>query len=125
MKKIKIYSVLSNHENETTTVEALANYDEVNNTITYQEEELNTTLEILDNKVRIIRKNEDYDLNLEFKENEVLSTKYTVKSLGLDVDIDVHTKVLEIEDNRIYINYELFNENRSIGSFEYKLLFKE
>ena len=28
MKKIKIYAVLSNNDNETTTIEALADYDE-------------------------------------------------------------------------------------------------
>ena len=34
-------------------------------------------------------------------------------------------KVLEIEKNRIYINYEIFNDNKSIGTFEYKLIIKE
>ena len=34
------------------------------------------------------------------------------------IDIDVITKVLEIEKNRIYINYEIFNDNKSIATYE-------
>ena len=106
MKCIKIYSILSNFENETTTIEAIAEYDDKD-------------------KVLIDRKNEDYCLSLEFIPNEKVECKYEVKSIGLNLDIDVITKVLEIEKNRIYINYEIFNDNKSIGTFEYKLIIKE
>lgn len=124
MKKVKIHTILSNHENETTNLEIEADYNEKENTLTYKEADLTTTIEILDNMVRIIRKNDDYDLTLEFKENVIEKSKYIVKSIGLDLDIEVETTLLEIDDNRIYINYELFNENKSIGKFEYKI-FKE
>ena len=40
MKCIKIYSILSNFENETTTIEAIAEYDEKENVINYTEEDL-------------------------------------------------------------------------------------
>jgi len=71
------------------------------------------------------RKNEDYDLNLDFVLNEKKRCKYIVNSIGLNLEIDVYTKILEIEENRIYVNYELFNDNKSIGTFEYKLLLME
>ena len=125
MKKIKIYSVLSNSDNETTTIEALADYNEMENIIKYTEEELKVEIKILDNKVIMKRKNLEYDLNLEFKQNEKIRCKYDVKTIGLDLEVDVYTKTLEIDNNRIYIEYELFNDNKSIGKFEYKLLFME
>ncbi len=125
MKCIKIYSILSNFENETTTIEAIAEYDEKENVINYTEEDLKVKIKIGKDKVLIDRKNEDYCLSLEFIPNEKVECKYEVKSIGLNFDIDVITKVLEIEKNRIYINYEIFNDNKSIGTFEYKLIIKE
>ena len=125
MKKIKIYSLLSNSDNENTTIEALADFDKEKNVIRYKEEDLQVTIQILDKKVIIERKNEEYDLNLIFSQNERVTCKYQVDFIGLNLEIDVYTKILEIEENRIYINYELFNDNKSIGTFEYKLLIME
>ncbi len=125
MKKIKIYSVLSNNDNETTTVEALADYDEKENTIKYVEEDLKVEITILNSKILMHRKNDEYDLNLTFELNEKIKCKYQVNSIGLNLDIVVYTKKLEIEENRIYINYEIFNDNKTIGIFEYKLLLME
>lgn len=125
MEKIKIYSLLSNSDNENTTIEALADFDREKNIIKYKEEDLKVTIQILDNKVLIERKNEEYDLNLVFSQNERVTCKYQVDFIGLNLEIDVYTKILEIEENRIYINYELFNDNKSIGTFEYKLLIME
>ena len=125
MEKIKIYSLLSNSDNENTTIEALAEFDKEKNVIRYKEEDLQVTIQILDKKVIIERKNEEYDLNLVFSQNEKITCKYQVDFIGLNLEIDVYTKILEIEENRIYINYELFNDDKSIGTFEYKLLIME
>ncbi len=125
MEKIKIYSILSNSDNENTTIEALADYDDVKNTIEYKEEDLKVKIQLYDKKVTMERKNEDYDLNLVFSENEKVRCKYQVNSIGLNLEIDVYTKILEIEENRIYINYELYNDDNLIGTFEYKLLILE
>lgn len=125
MKKVRIYSVLSNNDNETTTVEAIADFNERDNVLKYTEENLKVEISIFDKRVIMKRKNDEYDLNLEFILNEKKRCRYNLKTLGLDLEIDVLTKTLEIEDNRIYINYELFNDNKSIGEFEYKLLFME
>ena len=125
MKKIKIYAVLSNNDNETTTIEALADYDENKKMIKYSEEDLKVKIEYSDNRVYMNRKNSEYELDLEFTLNKKNKCKYEVNSLGLNLEIDVCTKKLEIEDNRIYINYELLNDNKSIGIFEYKLLIME
>ena len=125
MKQVKINAVLSNSDNETVNIESLATYNEKETKIIYTEEEFNVAITILKNKVIIERMNEDYDLRLEFTKDEVNKCKYNVKTIGLDMEIDVYTKNLEIEDNRLYIEYELYNNNNSIGTFEYKLIFRE
>ena len=125
MKQVKINAVLSNSDNETVNIESLATYNEKENKIMYTEEDLNVAITILKNKVIIERMNEDYDLRLEFTKDEVNKCKYNVKTIGLDMEIDVYTKNLEIGDNRLYIEYELYNNNNSIGTFEYKLIFRE
>ena len=125
MKKIKIHSILSNSDNETTIVDEEVMFDEVDNVITYMEDDLKVSISIFETFVKMRRCNEDYDLNLEFDLNEDKVCKYSVKSIGLDLDLLVRTKELEIDDNCIYIKYELFNDQKSIGEFEYKLIIRE
>ena len=124
MKKIKIHSILSNSDNETTIVDEEVMFDEVDNVITYMEDDLKVSISIFETFVKMRRCNEDYDLNLEFDLNEDKVCKYSVKSIGLDLDLLVRTKELEIYDNRVYIKYELFNDQTSIGEFEYKLIIR-
>ena len=125
MKKIKIHSILSNSDNETTIVDEEVMFDEVDNVITYMEDDLKVSISIFETFVKMRRCNEDYDLNLEFDLNEDKVCKYSVKSIGLDLDLLVRTKELEIYDNRVYIKYELYNDQKSIGEFEYKLIIRE
>ena len=125
MKKIKIHSILSNSDNETTIVDEEVMFDEVDNVITYMEDDLKVSISIFETFVKMRRCNEDYDLNLEFDLNEDKVCKYSVKSIGLDLDLLVRTKELEIYDNRVYIKSELFNDQKSIGEFEYKLIIRE
>ena len=125
MKKIKIHSILSNSDNETTIVDEEVMFDEVDNVISYMEDDLKVSISIFETFVKMRRCNEDYDLNLEFDLNEDKVCKYSVKSIGLDLDLLVRTKELEIYDNRVYIKYELFNDQKSIGDFEYKLIIRE
>jgi hypothetical protein len=125
MKKIKLNSILTNSENETTSVETTGDYDVENNKIIYKEEELEIIVTILKDCVKMNRRNEDYDLNLEFNLSEKQKCKYKVKSVGLDIELIVDTKKLEIKDNYIYAEYSLKNDEVNIGTFEYKLMFWE
>jgi hypothetical protein len=125
MKEIKLKSVLTNSENETTTTETTGKYDVENNKIFYEEEDLEIIVDILKDCVKMNRRNEDYDLNLSFDLREKPKCSYKVKSIGLDIELTVDTKKLEITKNYIYIEYLLKNEETNIGMFEYKLMFWE
>lgn len=126
MKEIKINSVLYNFENDTVNIETTGKYNEKEKEIEYDEDNLKVKLKILDdNKVILSRKNDDYNINLEFKEENKIKCKYEVKSIGLSFEVEVFTKKLQVDTNMIYIYYELFNDGKSIGTFEYKLIYRE
>lgn len=125
MKEVKIRSIITNSENETSNLETKGEYDVNEKTITYSEAELINTVYIFEDCVKIIRKNEDYNLNLEFRLNEKIKCNYEIKSVDLNVDLLVTTKKLEIEETYIYIDYELSSEDEIMGTFEYKLIFWE
>lgn len=125
MNKIRIKSILTNSENETVNLETIAIYDEINNIIKYEEEDLEVIVKLSKYKLIINRKNEDYDLNFEFKENETITCLHKIKSLGLDMEINVKTIKLEIKEKYIYVQYNLNNNNQDMGTFEYKLMILE
>lgn len=125
MKEIKIESTLTNSENETTNLKTAGKYNEQEKYITYLEEDLQVTVYIFNNYIKISRKNDDYNLNLEFRLNEKIVNKYEVKSVGLNIDLAVYTTKLEINENYISVDYILFNEDEEIGNFQYKLSFGE
>jgi hypothetical protein len=123
MEEIKIKTILTNSENETTNIEALAKFDEKTGTVTYHEDDLEVTITIAKDVIKINRKNEDYDLNLEFKENEKINCNHKILSMGINLEILVTTLKLEIKENYIYIQYKLNNLELDMGTFEYKLMF--
>lgn len=122
MNKIRIKAIITNSENETTNIETSANFDEKNKTIFYNEEDLEVTLKIEKDKLIINRKNEDYNINFEFKENETVVCLHRVISLGMDLNINVKTLKLEINEKYIYVHYKLNNSGIDMGTFEYKLM---
>lgn len=125
MKEIKIKTIITNSEKETTVLETLAEYYENKGLIIYHEEDLEVTLTITKEKITLSRKNDDYDLNLEFKENSSIECKHKILSVGLILDLTVTTLNLEIEEKYIFIKYHLKNLQTDMGIFEYKLIFLE
>lgn len=125
MKEIKLRSIVKNSENEITNLETNGQYNENEKIITYYEEDLKNTIYISEDCVKINRKNEDYNLNLEFVLNEKKQCKYELKSVGLDIDLIVFTKTLEINGHCIYIHYDLTSEDQQVGDFEFKLEYWE
>ncbi len=123
MSEKKIKTVLVNSENETTNYETIAKYYKEDESYIYKEEDLIVTLRINKNHISINRKNNDYDLNLEFKENETIICNYKILSLGLNLDLLVTTLKLEIKEKYIYIQYKLTNDELDMGTFEYKITF--
>lgn len=121
MNEVQIRTTLKNSENETTNLETKGVYDIEKNMISYVEDDLNVSVYINSTKIIMSRKNENYNLNLEFELNKQNKSKYEVKSVGLYIDLIVETKKLIINRNSILIQYELYNDEKIIGAFEYEL----
>lgn len=125
MKEIKIKTIVTNSEKETTILETLAKYDKNKGIIVYNEEGLEVILTVSKEKVILNRKNDDYDLNLEFKKNSSIECRHKILSIGLILDLTVTTLKLEIKEEYIFVKYHLKNLETDMGIFEYKLMFLE
>lgn len=121
MKEIKIKYVIKNSENEIIEKETIGTYNEKNNEICYQEEDLKVNVLIEKEKVIMVRKTNDYTINFDFQLNTVTKNKYKLKSLGVYVDIEIETKRMYIGKNYINIWYTLINNEQPMGEFEYDL----
>ena len=87
MKKIKIHSILSNSDNETTIVDEEVMFDEVDNVITYMEDDLKVSIYIFETFVKMRRCNEDYDLNFDNKLNISNDSIYYLSSNKKKINI--------------------------------------
>lgn len=91
------------------------------NEITYFDNDVKVSLKILKNKILLTRENDKFKINLEFEENKSLITDYVIKDLGLKVKLETKTKKVVINDESIYVSYDLFMNDSFSDSFTYKL----
>ena len=92
-----------------------------NDEITYFDNDVKVSLKILKNKILLTRENDKFKINLEFEENKNLVTDYVIKDLGLKVKLETKTKKVVINDESIYVSYDLFMNDSFSDSFTYKL----
>ena len=95
-----------------------------NNTMTFLSD--NEKLKMTLNDNIILEKDNDESLIVfDFKLNEETSSKYYIKDLDFYIDTKIKTKQLEIKDNYIFIEYDLWLSDEYTGNFKYELKFKE
>ncbi len=78
-----------------------------------------------DEKIFITRENNDVKIDLEFKKNQSLITKYHIKDINTIIKLETITKELSILDNRIYIKYDLYMNEEFSDSFEFELEWRD
>jgi|GEM_PF-2339612 len=86
------------------------------NKLIYKEADVMVTLKTFKNQIMIERKNKDYTMLIDFNESLTTSLIYDIKGIG-NTNLKVKTKKLKIEDNNIYIKYELI-ETKEIYYYE-------
>lgn len=123
MSKIIINSsVFSKGEKERlTNIKAILKDGKIN----YKKDNLNVCITILNDKIILLRENDDMKLSLEFEKNKTLTTKYVIKDLGLEVKVETKTKRLIINDNSFEIEYELFMNGEFSDTFNYSVEWSE
>lgn len=94
----------------------ITNYD-VNgikniNKIMYQEDNYKVTIIINKDSIKLIRKNKEIMLEIEFINNKKVIGYYTLLDGNNKLELDIYTKKLIIQDTYIEIEYELNDETR-------------
>jgi uncharacterized beta-barrel protein YwiB (DUF1934 family) len=78
-------------------------------------------------KDNIIMEKDSKESNIifDFKLNKKTESKYLMKNINFYLDTEVLTNKLEIKDNYIYIEYEVWLSNEYAGIFKYQIDIKE
>ena len=122
MKCLVDYKIVNNKENlEFKDVEA----NKKGNILSFKDE--NDSMKITINKDNIIMEKESLasQITFNFIENKKNEVKYYIKLFNSYLNTDILTNKLEISDDRIYIEYELWVEEEYMGIFKYELNIKE
>lgn len=114
-KNIEI-RLIADEENISNNVSALVN----SNIIRYIEDNVSVTIKKSNDYITMIRENNEYRLTLKFNKNRKEIGKYLLKDNNMLLNLEILTKELIIDKNKIYILYELNEEYR-----EFELSIKE
>lgn len=85
--------------------------------ITYSSDNVKTTIKINGNNVMLIREGNDFINTFVFNEKNS-SCNYFLKENNYDVDIDINTVMMNMDDSSIYVNYVIVDSN---CEYEYKI----
>lgn len=102
------------------TIKSNINGIVLDNTIKYNDDGVMVVLEILENNIKMTRTTDEYQLILNFNKNKHELGTYILKENNMKLDINIYTKELIIENNKINVVYILNDEERN-----YSLLIKE
>ncbi len=108
MSKIRINSILK------TKTEVIKNEFMgiiIDNKIVYNDDKINVTLLLYKDKLLMKRETSEYCINFEFLNNNTTESVYNVKKQNMIIYLNVKTKYLKIEDNQIFLEYELYQDN--------------
>ena len=75
------------------------------NKITYNEETVTNTILQEDNKLILIRENNEFKNILIFDLNKETISEYLLKENDLTIELNIKTNLIEIEDNNIIVRY--------------------
>lgn len=95
------------------------------NKISYFYDEVMVNINILKDKVFLQRESKNIKLNLEFQLNKALKTNYFLKDLNLEFIVETKTKILDIKNESIKIEYDLFINDEFSDSFTYILEWRD
>lgn len=108
--RIKVKVTLENvTENNTDTTDTYGIKNK--NKLTYQISNTKYQLETLKDEIILKRETEEFIHGMVFKLDKTTTTEYYIKSLSSSISIQIKTKKLVINDNKIIINYETLENN--------------
>jgi hypothetical protein len=90
------------------------------NTIKYNDNNIIVVVKYDNNRVVITRENDEYQLEMIFEKDKTINGNYLLKENNVNLKLEILTKDLNIEENKIEITYILNDELRN-----YRLYIKE
>ena len=88
------------------------------NKITYNEETVTNTILQEDNKIILIRENDEFKNILIFDLNKETISEYLLKENDLTIELNIKTNLVEIEDNYIKVRYLVIDSD---NEYEYSI----
>lgn len=104
MAKINVKIMLKNDKELSTYTTSAIKLD---NVIKYAENDIKVIVSIDNDIVTLIRENNEYQLKLIFENMKKTKGNYLLKDNNVNIKLDIFTKSLSIEENRLNIIYVL------------------
>ena len=124
MKKVYIdYKIKNNDEIlKKENLEAIYKVNEYLK-INYIDENINISFD--NGNIIMERDNNESNLLFNFVLDKETESKYFIKNLNFYIDTKVKTNHLQIDDDRIIIEYDLWLSDEYSGNFKYEIILKE
>lgn len=95
------------------------------NKMSYKDDVDSMNITINEDNIVMTKDNFSSTTTLNFIKDKKTDSEYFIKSLNSKLNVKVKTNILEITDNKIYIEYEIWFEEEYSGKFIYDLYIKE
>lgn len=96
-----------------------------NNLLLFDYDNESIKININNDNIIMEKDNTESSLKFNFKLNKKCEGNYFIKQLNSYLDTEILTNQLIIDENRIYIEYELWIQEEYAGLFKYEIIIKE
>ena len=124
MKKVYIDYKIKNND-EILKKENLEAVYKVNEYLKIKDIDENINISFNNGNIIMERDNNESNLLFNFVLNKETESKYFIKNLNFYIDTKVKTNHLQIDDDRIIIEYDLWLSDEYSGNFKYEIILKE
>lgn len=124
MKKVYIDYKIKNND-EILKKENLEAVYKVNEYLKIKDIDENINISFDNGNIIMERDNNESNLLFNFVLDKETESKYFIKNLNFYIDTKVKTNRLQIDDDRIIIEYDLWLSDEYSGNFKYEIILKE
>lgn len=124
MKKVYIDYKIKNND-EILKKENLEAVYKVNEYLKIKDINENINISFNNGNIIMERDNNESNLLFNFVLDKETESKYFIKNLNFYIDTKVKTNHLQIDDDRIIIEYDLWLSDEYSGNFKYEIILKE
>lgn len=124
LKKVYIDYKIKNND-EILKKENLEAIYKVNEYLKIKDIDENINISFNNGNIIMERDNNESNLLFNFVLDKETESKYFIKNLNFYIDTKVKTNYLQIDDDRIIIEYDLWLSDEYSGNFKYEIILKE